>query len=138
MFHWINFCYRLHLKMLDWHFKPEWGVKFYNRRLKFFCEPQSTIWKWRAVIILRIGIKAKPTGDMKEGSHSAPPCGFGLFLVFWGSRRVNWGPTAIVRASNESWIKGKLHSSKKKICLTQIFRVLDFLIWDPGSPSKGS
>ena len=48
------------------------------------CESQSTIGKWRAVNIFRVGLQANPTEGSKEGSLSGPPCGFGLFFGVFG------------------------------------------------------
>ena len=66
------------------------------------CESQSTIGKWRAVNIFRVGLQAYPTEASKEGSLSVPPRGFWLFLGVLGVQGVNWGPKTMVRASNES------------------------------------
>ncbi len=66
------------------------------------CESQSTIGKWRAVNIFRVGLQAYPTEASKEGSLSVPHADFGYFGGLLGSRGVNWGPKIMFRASNES------------------------------------
>jgi hypothetical protein len=66
------------------------------------CESQSTIGKWRAVNIFRVGLQAYPTDGSKEGSLSGPPHGFGLFLGGFGVQGGHWGPKTFIWASNES------------------------------------